>query len=409
MELPEGAPQRVTDSTDFELSPSFSADGKSMVFAAWNDESGGTIYRSSYPEGAPRAIYQAPTQLANPAFSSDGERIVFVKGSGANLRGEDLGSEMRHDLYVMPAKGGAPEFVVSTPNRGSNRRITRPVFGPEGKRIYYFEDLPETGGGERGSRTPQKTGLVSVALDGTDRRVHLSFRYAQEAIPNPQLTHVAFTELHNAYVIPMPAWGKTLDVAPGSMIPVAQLSWDGGEWVSWADDGETVTWSFGPEFHRAKIDDLEFEAEPAKRPEDEDEADPVTLAVTAKGAYEYASRTFDLEGLGKILAGLAEAKPKPKFEINVADEAPFQAWTSLKDWLEEEKLSYELAGKEDDADEADSEEQDSDSDEKAKEPETFAIDLSVPRAVPQGSIALVGARIITMKGDEVIEDGTIRV
>jgi imidazolonepropionase-like amidohydrolase len=35
--------------------------------------------------------------------------------------------------------------------------------------------------------------------------------------------------------------------------------------------------------------------------------------------------------------------------------------------------------------------------------------LEIPRAVPSGAIALVGARLITMNGDEVIEDGTIVV
>lgn len=41
--------------------------------------------------------------------------------------------------------------------------------------------------------------------------------------------------------------------------------------------------------------------------------------------------------------------------------------------------------------------------------DAFEIELMVPRARPQGSVALVGARLVTMKGDEVIENGTILI
>jgi imidazolonepropionase-like amidohydrolase/Tol biopolymer transport system component len=413
MELPDGTPERLTQLDSFELSPAFSPDGKTLIFAAWNDEKGGTLYKMKLPDGKPKPIYEVPTQLANPAFSPDGESLVFVQGSGANLRGQDLGNELRHDLYVMPASGGEAEFVISTQNRGPNRRITRPSFGPDGERLYYFEDLPGTGGGSRGARQPEKTGLSSVKLDGTDRRVHLQFRYAQSAVPNPQLTHVVFNELHNAYVIPMPGAGKTLDVQAGSTVPVAQLSWDGGEWVGWADGGNTVTWSFGREFKRIALADLEFKAQPAPRPEDdEEEAETIELSVAADGSYGYDDETLDLDALAEALEKFEEADPKPKFEITIDDEASFGAWTALKKWLEEQEFAFSLAEPEEEGEDEDAEEGDDDGeeeDEEKVEPEIFTVELAVPRARPEGTIALVGARIITMDGDEVIEGGTVVV
>ena len=84
-----------------------------MVFASWNDETGGTLYRVQQPDGKPQAIYAAPSQLANPAFSPDGSSIVFVQGSGANLRGQDLGNELRHDRGALSeglAQGLGLEF-----------------------------------------------------------------------------------------------------------------------------------------------------------------------------------------------------------------------------------------------------------------------------------------------------------
>ncbi len=398
MELPGGTPERLTDGGDFELSPAFSADGKWMAYATWNDATGGAVFKISWPGGRPEVVHAAPSQLANPAFSPDGSSIVFVQGSGATLRGGDLGDEMRHDLFVIPASGGQPEFVISTPNRGAQRRIPRPVFGPDGARIYYYEDLAGTGGAQRGSRTPDKTGLVSVDLDGDDHKVHLSFKYAQEAIPSPGLTHVAFTELHNAYVIPMPAVGKTLDVEAGSVVPVAQLSFDGGEWVNWADGGKTVTWSFGPEFRRQKLEDLKLAAKPGDRPKAEKRT--IKVVVAARGSYLLEGGSVGFEGLKKSLEEAFREDPAPKLEIDVEDAAPFSAWRALEEWLEEEKLPFEMAKKDEDKKE--------EADGKAN-PETFTIALTAPRAKPEGVVALQGARIVTMKGDEVIEDGTVVV
>ena len=43
----------------------------------------------------------------------------------------------------------------------------------------------------------------------------------------------------------------------------------------------------------------------------------------------------------------------------------------------------------------------------ADKPEAFDIVVKAPRAQPNGTVVLSGARIVTMKGDEVIERGDI--
>jgi len=46
-DLPNGKPKRLTDGTDFEYEPAFSPDGKSIVYATWNDANHGAIYKLS--------------------------------------------------------------------------------------------------------------------------------------------------------------------------------------------------------------------------------------------------------------------------------------------------------------------------------------------------------------------------
>ena len=50
--MPGGTPQRITNEKDaayatagFEFEPSFSADGKTLIYTTWNDENAGAIYK----------------------------------------------------------------------------------------------------------------------------------------------------------------------------------------------------------------------------------------------------------------------------------------------------------------------------------------------------------------------------
>jgi Tol biopolymer transport system component len=198
--LPDGSSQRVTDGDDFEFAPTFSPDGGQLAFTTWNDAAGGKLRTISMRRGKPGSastIFESPTQLVNPAYSGDGKRLLVVTGSGANLRGQELGSEQRHDIVIVNANGRGPsQLVTSTTNRGSQIRVTRPTFSRDDERIWFFDN--EAVPGERGSRVPDKTILLSIKLDGTDRKTHMGFLYAQEVMVSPDETRVAFTQQHKS-------------------------------------------------------------------------------------------------------------------------------------------------------------------------------------------------------------------
>ena len=329
MDLPAGTPQRLTTTTDPEYSPAFSRDGSRIAFVTWNDTAGGHVWTVPAAGGTPTRVTEVPGQYANPSFSPDGARLVFLASSGAAFRGEDLSDELWHEIRWVSAQGGESHYVIGTKNRGTNRRMTRPSFSADGERIFYLEDDKQ----EKPTEVP-KSLLCSVKLDGTDRRVRLSWAKAEEAAVSPDERYVAFNELHNAYVTALPEAGAgpvevDLDKAA---LPLGTLTDEGGEWVGWADGGKTVTWSFGPVYHRLALEKALPTPEPAK-PD----------AAPAKAG-----------------------KPKP---------------------------AEPEAGKQ------------------KKPPASQAIEilLSVPRARPTGLVAYRGARVVTMKGDEVIEDGTLLV
>jgi imidazolonepropionase-like amidohydrolase/Tol biopolymer transport system component len=340
MDLPSGEPKRLTRSDDLEYAPAFSADGRRLAFVTWNDRDGGNVFVAEMSAGglaSPRRLTEAAGQYANPSFSADGSKVVYVRGSGATFRDEDLGNELWEEIHWVSAAGGPSTFVIGTQNRGTNRRMSRPVFSPEGDRILYLED-----DAQEKPAVPPKSVLAAVKLDGTDRRIVLRFNRAEEAVVSPDGRWVVFNEQHNAWVTALPQVGKDPVEAglDNGALPVAKLTDEGGEWVNWADGGKTLTWIFGPVYHRLAFD-----------------------------------KAFPPPGS-------AEAKKEE------ADKARTKA-----------KKTGD--GKDDDAKK----------EEKKALPKSDAIEivLSVPRAKPSGVVAYRGARIVTMKGDEVIDRGVIVV
>ncbi|MEE8522761.1 MAG: hypothetical protein V3T72_02420, partial [Thermoanaerobaculia bacterium] len=344
MDLPAAAPQRLTELTELEYAPAFSPDGSALAFVTWSDARGGQLWNMPMvPGGAgkPRQLTTVPGQYANPSFSADGSKIVFIKSSGATLRDGDLGDELWHEIRWVSKDGGPTHYIVSTLSRGQNRRMARPTFSPDGERIFYVEDQEA-----EKPREPPKTILVSVNLGGADRRVHLRWKLAEEAALSPDGRWVLFNELHNAYLTALPAAGKeTVEVAlKEAALPLFQLTDEGGEWVAWADGGRTLTWIYGPVYHRLALEKA-FPPPPKDEPE----------AETPQGSGE--------NGLSLATASSAEAgkedKKKKKVELPKSD--------------------------------------------------AIEIVLNVARPRPSETVAYTGARIVTMRDDEVIERGTLVV
>jgi hypothetical protein len=84
------------------------------------------------------------------------------------------------------------------------RQIVAPSFGPDG-RVYYPELFLSKG--DAAGRERVMTNFVSVKEDGTDRRVHMIFPYADEAAPSPDGKWIAFQEGDNVYVVAFPLAG----------------------------------------------------------------------------------------------------------------------------------------------------------------------------------------------------------
>ena len=239
-ELPAGTVKRLTNSAELEYFPSFSPDGQSVVYTTWNDSSLGAV-RIARMDGKPgRVLTTKLGHYVEPGFSSDGQQVVYRRIGGDGLRG-DLNSYDR-GVYIVSAAGGEPKLVTE---EGGD-----PRFNKAGDRLFLNS-------GEQG-----KAALVSVNLTGGDRRVHLTSDNATSFVPSPDERFVAWIERFNAYVTPLPAIGKPLDISTNtSELPIRRISRDAGINLSWSPDSRRVYWSLGPElFQRDIAQTFAFEA-----------------------------------------------------------------------------------------------------------------------------------------------------
>ncbi len=231
--LPNGVPRRLTSQTEhWEYDPSFSPDGRTLVYTTWNDRDYAAIRRISVTGGVSQVLSTRPGHYYEPRFSPDGAQIVYRRGGGSSLTGRLHGMET--GIYRMPVAGG-PATRVS--RSGSDAR-----FGPRGKRVYFL-----SGGG-------LSKEYRSVDVNGADERTHLNLKYANTAVPSPDFKWVAFNELFNAYVVPFPMTGGAIDLNKDSKaVPVKQVTRDLGTDLHWSADSKTLHWMVGPEYYSRSL------------------------------------------------------------------------------------------------------------------------------------------------------------
>lgn len=233
--LPNGKPVRLaSESAKSEYQPAFSADGKKLLYTTWSDEAQGAILERDLATGQTRTITAKPGFYYGPRYSQDGSQIVYAKTSGGSITGNLNSGET--GIYLMPSAGGEARRIAKS---GGN-----PQFSADGKRVYFL------------SGDGLKKKLQSVGLNGEEPRDVLDLKYPDLIAISPDGKWVAFTELFNAYVAPLPQTGASVELSKDSKsIPVTQVSRDVGSYLHWAADSQSLHWMVGSEYHTRSLKD----------------------------------------------------------------------------------------------------------------------------------------------------------
>ena len=256
-----GKHKRLTKSDLGEFYPSWSPDSRSLVYVTW-EASGGHIWKIKVDgRSSPKKLTKTTAFYSNPIFTPDGKEIIALRGSAIDRlrsQAEFGGPTVPMDLISLSSNGGKTTLIM--PSRG----LGKPFFTNDPNRIYLNGySLTSQGRGN---------GVISVRLDGTDRREHLAVKgkgyygnpepvNARDIHFNPNRTMALAGVNNQLYILPIPKVGgnaPTVDVNSPS-IPVKKITDIGADYFNWADNGNTITWSIGSTFYRLPIDSVSFE------------------------------------------------------------------------------------------------------------------------------------------------------
>ena len=253
--LPDGRAERLTTQGEhFEFYPSWSRDGNWIVYTTWNDEKLGEVRTASVDSGNSRVLTPTAGHYVEPVFSPDGKKVVYRRVSNDRLRTKTW----THDtgVYQVDTRGGLPKLIT--------KKGTAPCFGSENDRVYLMDF-------QSGSKDDDdRRALISIDLDGSDRRTHFVSKNAVEYAISGDGKWLAFVERFNAYIVPFVRSGKSVEIGPKTKaIPVRQVSRDAGLYLHFSGDGRALHWSLGPElFSRDLVDAFDFlQGAPEKLPE----------------------------------------------------------------------------------------------------------------------------------------------
>ncbi|MGO4882191.1 MAG: protein kinase domain-containing protein [Bryobacteraceae bacterium] len=158
---PSRTPLDVTPLTAYqgsETSPSFSPDGKNVVFA-WNGEreDNWDIYRLRIGTAEPRRLTFSPAMEYSPAWSPDGKWIAFLRSAAPN----------EAQLMIVPGTGGEARALL-TASLNIDPRDHRLAWSPDSRWLVLGHN----------SSNPQQQRLFAISVASGEQRQVLGSEYA---------------------------------------------------------------------------------------------------------------------------------------------------------------------------------------------------------------------------------------
>ena len=344
---------RLTRLSLMEAMPTWHPNGKEVAFVTWDDKQGGNVYKTRVDKSTkPIQLTKEKGVYTQPVWSDD-NRIVVFKGSAQQFKDADGPRAFQQKSYLVWLNGnGDGKTNLITKASG----FSNPHFAQNDKRIYLNS----------------KEGLVSIKWDGTDQKQHLQ-------VDGITVYGSSYDENHLLADTPTapkkkPSKASTLLRAPKGPYALAQIN----------NDIYIVTVPYlGEKGAKINVKDASKAAFPSRKLTkfggqfpSWDSNGQVVFWTLGKTLFRYD--IANAEVIDKAQKEEAKAKKKE------AEEKEEVAATEEEKELEEDGIE----------------------DYQAKELDVI---VKADRAIARGLLALTNATLITMEGENILENGIVLI
>jgi len=416
MDYPNGTAKRVTTNNFTEAMPAWSPDGTQLVFVTWSETDGGHLYKAMFgnkptvtkltteagfymqPAWSYNnriAFFRAPVRLfkdaEDPFYSGDEGEIVWIAPTGgaitkvdnANGRGNIHFTKDTERIFLN-AGGGT---LMSIRWDGTDPKMYVRISG-----ITTYGSIADADDHSNHEHTTinSSTYVMGKAMmkadplnycmlpEGSSSREPQNMPSSASVILMAPEGNLAVAQVNNnVYVVTVPETGKLTSINVGtpafSAFPSRQLTEIGGEFPAWEANGKRVHWSLGNGhwvYDVARAEFVEDSVKTAKKLEAQKTADSIK-ALLAQGPEAK-----------KLADSLAKKYTDSMAVVLKADTARAKREALAK---EEQKKKEKYS-----ADET-------------------QVKVYFNKDIPNSTMVLKHARIVTMKGEEVIEDGDVLI
>jgi len=363
--------RRLTSGSDVEHGPAWSPDGQWIAYVTWNDSTGGDVWRvASDGSGQPERLTPTSAFFSDVRYTFDGRRILGVRGSKLHRMRtlEDFGTHgpaSELEYVWLPAVGGQPSRITWVGQGTTQEGRNAPHSGPDPDRVYVWA----------GSK-----GLLSMRFDGTDVRTVVKVTLPEvegpgrrstpdEVVLSPDGRYAIARANRNVYMVIVPPVGgepPTVSVSGPSATPNRRLTRIGGDFIGWRPDGAFAHYSIGRSF------------------------------------FLYDVMAADALIADSVATARAEERTRREAGEDTSEERPGGG---------PDAPDVDRPGENRPEGEGGEEFEDTEGGRRSPvyEAARFDIEIVMDKDRPRGTIVLRGARVITMRGREVIADGDIVV
>ncbi len=333
--------------------PAMSPDGKRVAFTAFNK-----LYVMDLPSGTAKRLTTATTGEFMPTWSPDGSRIAFVTWT------KDGGH-----IYSVAASGGAPQQLTRRAAFYSS-----PVYSPDNSKIVFV------------------TGAIDDQLFA-DLRTQHEFNSPEEALLHghdlSEITGINGSTGLDLRYIPASGGDSTL-IAPTQ----------GGRFPHFSNDPNRLYLTTFQGLVSVRLDGFDrktiLKVTGTGEPPNPSPADHIKISPEGNQAFvslQGKHYLLTIPRAGKETVNVSITGPAPssvpvkKMSVEGGDYLNWSPDSKAVSWSWGSKFYRQEVA--------------------ADKPETIEVNVEAARAKPKGTVVLSGAKIISMKGDEIIERGDI--